>query len=105
MPTTVREVQVFLRIANYHRKFIRGFLETARPLTQLTKKDHPFAWGYQEQKAFKELKEKLANGLVIKTFDPEVPITIETDALDFALVACLSQPDDARRAHPVMFHS
>ena len=42
MPTMVREVQVFLGIANYHWKFIRGFLETARPLTQLTKKDHPF---------------------------------------------------------------
>ena len=38
MPTSVKKVQVFLRLANYYRKFILQFGHTVLPLTDLTKK-------------------------------------------------------------------
>ena len=38
-PKTVRDVQAFLRLANYNRKFIKDYLRIATPLTNLTKKD------------------------------------------------------------------
>jgi RNase H-like domain found in reverse transcriptase len=47
----------------------------------------------------------MAKEPVTKTFRPEAPITIETDASDFAVAACLSQPDEQGRMHPVMFYS
>lgn len=41
-PRTIKDVQSFLGFANFYRRFILGFSRLAGPLTQLTKKDHPF---------------------------------------------------------------
>ena len=38
MPINVKEVQAFLRLVNYYRKFILRFGYIALPLTNLTKK-------------------------------------------------------------------
>ena len=36
-PTTVKEVQRFIRFANYYRRFIQGFGQVAVPITSLLK--------------------------------------------------------------------
>ena len=41
-PTTVTEVQSFLGLAGYYRKFIEGFSKIASPLTNLTRKNVKF---------------------------------------------------------------
>ena len=41
-PKNVTNVQAFLRLANYNRKFIKDYLKKAIPLTNLTKKDIGF---------------------------------------------------------------
>jgi hypothetical protein len=41
-PACVKDVQSFLGIANYYRKFIEGFSGIAGSLTNLIKKDVPF---------------------------------------------------------------
>ena len=38
-PKCVKEVQKFLGLANYYRRFIEGFATVARPLHDLVKKD------------------------------------------------------------------
>ena len=38
VPKTSKEVQQFLGLANYYRRFVQGFANTARPLHRLTKK-------------------------------------------------------------------
>jgi len=59
-PTTkkVRDVQSFIGLAGYYRKFIKDFSKIAKPLT-LTKKNTKFEWTTEQQKAFDILKEKL----------------------------------------------
>jgi len=42
---------------------------------------------------------------ILQHFDPERPVTIETDALDYAIGAICSQPDDNRILHPVAYYS
>lgn len=37
-PTTVKQIQSFLGLCNYYRKFVRDFAKIASPLTDLTKK-------------------------------------------------------------------
>lgn len=41
-PRTVKDVQAFLGLANYNRKFIKDYSKIATPLTNLTKKDQKF---------------------------------------------------------------
>ena len=52
MPTCVQEVQSFLGLANFYRRFVKGFAAIAKPLTDLTKKDRDFTWGTEEEAAF-----------------------------------------------------
>jgi Reverse transcriptase (RNA-dependent DNA polymerase) len=43
--TTATEVQSFLGLANYYRRFIRDYARISAPLSELTKKGVPFEWG------------------------------------------------------------
>ena len=38
-PTTVKEVQFFLRFANFYKRFIQDFADIAKPLHDLTRKN------------------------------------------------------------------
>ena len=38
-PTNVTEIQSFLGLAGYYRRFIKGFSTIASPLTKLTRKE------------------------------------------------------------------
>ena len=42
IPDSLRKVRQFLGLANYYRRFIPNFTATAKPLTELTRKDTPF---------------------------------------------------------------
>jgi hypothetical protein len=41
-PTTVTEIQSFLGLASYYRRFIEGFSKITRPMTKLLQKDQKF---------------------------------------------------------------
>jgi hypothetical protein len=58
IPTTLKEVRVFIGFANFYRRFIQDFASVARPLHDLTKKDMPWQWHAEQQRAFDTLKEK-----------------------------------------------
>ena len=55
-PTTVKHVRSFLGFGNFYRKFIHKYLEVAKPLNDLLKKDKSFEWTSDCQKAFDDLK-------------------------------------------------
>ena len=50
--TCVWEVQGFLGLANFYRRFVKGFAGIAKPMTDLTRKDKDFTWGTEEEAAF-----------------------------------------------------
>ncbi|KAL2004449.1 hypothetical protein VTN00DRAFT_5204 [Thermoascus crustaceus] len=104
-PTTVKETQAFLGFANFYWKFIWNYSKIVEPLTKLTRKDQKFEWKKEQQKAFDLLKQKFCEAPVLGIFDPEKPIFIETDASDFAIGACINQPDEQGRLHPIAFYS
>ena len=58
--TKVKEVESFLRFANFYRRFIKNFSHTAKPLNKLKGKKE---WMQTEehQQAFEELKEKITS--------------------------------------------
>jgi transposase InsO family protein len=113
-PRTHREVQVFLGFANFYRRFIHKFSNKAQPLTDLLKggKAGKFAGGFvltdAASTAFRELKQAFTSAPMLRHYDPEKPIQVETDASGFAVAGVLRQPgDDPVQAHwhPVAFYS
>lgn len=60
VPRNRKEVQSFLGLINYYRKFIRGTAEIALAINKLLCKDSPFHWTKNCQKAFERLKTRVA---------------------------------------------
>jgi hypothetical protein len=58
IPTTVRDIQSFIGLCSYYRRFIPKFTTIARPLTNLTKKNQPFHWTQEHQHSFEQLQRK-----------------------------------------------
>jgi len=105
-PCLVTEVQSFLGFANFYRRFIKDYSRVAKPMTELTKKtEKKWEWTEEAERAFRELKESFTSAPILAHFDAQQPVIIETDALDFAIGAVLSQRDKEGRLHPVAFHS
>lgn len=104
-PTNLKEVQAFLGFANYYRKFIRNFGQLAIPLTEFTKKGKEFLWNDQAQKSFDTIKQAILSEPVLRTFDPDKEIELETDSSDFALGAQIGQRNNDGKLHPIAFYS
>ena len=64
-PKSVTEIRSFVGLTGYYRRFIEGFSWIAAPLTQLTRKDQPFAWTDQCEESFLKLKQKLTSAPVL----------------------------------------
>jgi hypothetical protein len=71
----------------------------------LTQKDIPWEWGNTAQSAFEQLKQAMISQLILRHFDPMQPLTLEIDALDYAIGAICSQPDDTGVLHPLGYFS
>lgn len=104
-PTNLKDVRAFTAFVNFYRKFLKGYGDVARPLTDLTKKDVGFKWTEGEEKSFKTIKELVTQEPVMKSPDPERPYEVEADASNYALGGQLGQRDDEGRLHPVAFFS
>ena len=98
-PRNLKEVQAFLRFANFYRRFIQGYSQICIPLTKMTKKEQPFHWKCEQREAFEKLKKKFILALILASFDPEKKIILKTNASDQALGSCLSQPDAEGQLH------
>jgi transposase InsO family protein len=90
-PKRSKDVQTFLGLAGYYRKFIENFSKIAKPLTKLLRKGEKFIWTAEQQMAFETLKEKLTTAPVLNYPDFSQEFLITTDASDYAIGAVLSQ--------------
>jgi hypothetical protein len=63
------ELQQFLGLGNYYRRFIPKYSEKAEPLTRLTKKDEPFVWGSEQQLAFEIMVTAFTTAPALRHFD------------------------------------
>jgi hypothetical protein len=103
-PKNVKELQSLLGFANFYRRFIKNFSKMVTPLTTLTRKDATWSWGATAKEAVRLLRDAFTTAPVLAHFDPALPITLQTDASDYALGAILQQEFEGR-THPVAFYS
>jgi hypothetical protein len=61
------------------------------PLTNLTKKSHPWVWTGRRQDAFELLKQKLIEASLLRTPNESLPYEVVTDASDLGLGGVLLQ--------------
>lgn len=103
-PTSVHDIQSFLGLANFYRRFIKDFSHITRPITALLAKDTPFDWNADCAKAFSTLKTAFTTAPVLRIFCPGLPLRVTTDASGSALGAVLEQNFDGKW-HPIAFES
>jgi hypothetical protein len=105
-PKNVKELQSFLGLANFYRRFAKDFAKLTVPLTDLLAKDKPFDWTDAQDTSFTAIKNLLTDDITLKFPDPNKPFSVTTDASDFAVGAVLAQYDPATKEHrPVAFES
>jgi hypothetical protein len=104
-PKSAFDIQVFLGLANFYRRFVKNYSKIATPLTALLKKNAKFVWSRAAQLAFDELKARLMSGPILQHFDHTKACVVEVDASDYALGGVCSQYDDEGLLHPVAFYS
>jgi len=95
-PCNVSDIRSFLGFASYHRRFIRGFAEIARPLTKLTEKKAEFIWEAPQEKAFLQLRLHLSTAPVLNHPLPNKEFILDTDASNYAVGGVLSQVIDGK---------
>ena len=97
---------MFIGFANYYRRFIERFSRIAAPLNRLTERGPSIAYsGYKQRKeesrkiyippnaikSFELLKEAFCAAPILKHFNLERPIRVETNASRYAVLGILYQ--------------
>jgi RNase H-like domain found in reverse transcriptase len=91
---TLVNLQSFLGLCNYYRKFVMNFSQMAAPLTDLTRRDTPYTWGENQECAFTQLKEALMSAPILRCADSSLPFQVQADASETGLRAILQQKDE-----------
>ena len=94
-PKSVKELQSFLGSVNYLSKFIPHLSSFRKPLQDLLKSSNDFVWLKVHDEAFKTLKNAIVKDVMLKYFDSNLPIYIETDASKKGIGVVMLQPDNS----------
>ena len=84
-PRNIKEIQVFLGLTGFYRKFIEGYSKITAPLTDLLKKENEWNFNEDCEKAFNELKNKLISRPILRQPDLSIPFILYTDASELYL--------------------
>ena len=91
VPTNLTQLQSFLGLIGYYRKFIQSFASKCSCLYQLTRTNTPFIWTTLHQEAFEHLKSLLTSDTILIHPDMNKTFKISTDASLCGLGAVLTQ--------------
>ena len=102
-PQSNKDVQSFLGMVNFYRRFIINMAEVAVPLTRHTG-NVDFEWTSDAEASFQRLKMLVTSAPVLRGFDKRHPIYFSTDASGYAIGAVLEK-DDGQGRRPVAYFS
>ena len=103
-PKSVSELQAYLGLLNFYRKFLPNASTVLQPLTDLLKKDVRWSWGDEQKNAFEHSKKLLLNSKALAHFDPNLPIVVTADSSSYGVGAVLAHIIDGVE-RPVAFVS
>ena len=82
---SVKDVQKFLGLANYYKRFVKGFAKIAKLLQELTKKEQKWEWEIRQEKSFDALKKRFTIELILVALDLDRKMRMEVDTSDYAM--------------------
>jgi hypothetical protein len=85
------EIQSFLGLVGYYRRFIEGFSKIAKPITSLLEKGKEFKWTRECQESIDQLRSKLMAAPVLIMPDLQKNFDIYCDASRQGLGCVLMQ--------------
>jgi hypothetical protein len=85
MLKTITQVQSFLGLAGFYRRFVKDFSTIAAPLNELTKKGVRFSWGKVQEHSFNVLKDMLIHAPLFHLSDFNKTFELECDASGIGL--------------------
>ena len=90
-PTDVPSLQRLLGMTKFLSQYIPNESSITAPLRLLLKKGVPWNWTANQNEAFAQLKAVLSSPPVLAFYDVTKSVTIQSDASQFGLGACLMQ--------------
>ena len=91
IPQDLTQLRSFRGLIGYYRRFIQDFSMHAEPLFRLSKKNVPFVWGRDQEKAFSYMKKALTSSPILQFPDFNLPFYVQSDASDKGFGAVLGQ--------------
>jgi len=86
----IKEVQKFLGLTNYYRRFIKDFAKIAAPLHILVRKEQKWKWKKEQKKVFEKLKAVFTTEPILAILDIDRKMRVEVDTSDYAIGGVLS---------------
>ena len=96
VPAKVKDVRAYLGLGNYYRRFVKGYSQLVKPLTELTCKGVAFDWTPACQQAFEKLKSVLLSPEIMAYPSDDGDYLLDCDACDVSIGAVLSIVKDSR---------
>lgn len=105
IPKNIPQLQRFLGLTNYFRKFIQNYAHKARPLHNLLRKGVDFNFDPDCLLAFETLKKELTVYPVLHLYNPSAPTELHTDASTQGLGAIFLQKQTDAKWAPIAYYS
>ena len=103
-PSQKKEVQVFLGMINYYRRFIPNLSRVEAPIRKLVSATH-FTWPKEADVAFGVIKNLVCQNTILAYPARGAKLAVDTDASDDGLGAVISQIDSNGIEQPIAFAS
>ena len=91
IPKDVAGVQQLLGLTQYLSKFLPHLAEITKPLCELTQKNTTLVWEHPQQYALDKLKEAVMSTPVLRYYNLNEKVTLQSDASQLRLGAAMMQ--------------
>lgn len=105
IPKSIKQLQSFLGLTGFFRRFIKDYAIKAEPLYNLTKKEVSFVFDEGCKLAFDQLKKELTSYPVLRLYNPTAKTELHTDASSVGFGAILLQRQEDNNFTPIGYFS
>lgn len=104
-PRNKTQLQSFLGRCNYYRQFVARYSIFLEPFRNLLKEKHEWMWTNEHIKAYNELKNNLADSIMLNHYIPGQMFKLQTDASSKGISGILYQTDEKEDHYVIMLIS